>query len=381
MNRSLLALCARDLGTDQMYAQLRQQLVAATAGQLSWEDLVYEADRHGLAPLLLKHLQYLDWPLPHPASRLLRSLALRARLANRIRNEVMVALLDRCQMNGVGLLLVKGIALANCVYSDPGLRPMRDIDILVREDDLTAMQAILSGLGYHLEESEDIPADYYHLKPMVKMVKGMQVTIEVHRALLPAHPQYPCWPFEAVGQGVLPMAIEGTPAHTLSLEIMLRHVYLHGMQPPLTYEPLRFVHVADLVSLVEQRLDEIDWDGVQQTFPAVRTVLAALHCLTPWSDRVIRRLHLQTNLKPVCPGEPYQGWPRRKFSKTRLRAIPQLLRNTLWPGQWWLQIYYGCSPGSGQVRARLIDHPRSLYRWIKAYWLHFLSSGRLQSKE
>ncbi len=369
--RAILALCARDMGNDSMYAALRNQMAQFELQAAPWEMLVHRAEEQGVAPLLLKHLRLADWAVPRPTLRLLQSLALRTRQANLLRNDAVAEILRVCHAKNIEVVLAKGIALANLIYSDPGLRPMRDIDLLVGETDLIKMQAVLADLGYVAEDREDIPVDYYHLVPMAKVVEGLPITIEVHRNLLPYHPQYPPWPLERC-HDALALSIAGVDANTLCLEDMLWHVYLHGFQAPLTYEPFRLVHLADVISLVEQRWQQMNWRAVHNNWSVAREVLSSLHCLTPWSEAVVCNLQLRVAMTPSRPGEPYQGWPQRRLQDTPVRYLPQLIRDTLHPSPWWLQVYYGCLPGAGLAKARWFTHPRMLYRWIKAYGLHFI---------
>lgn len=371
----LLALCARDVGSDRMYRRLHARL-HDFADQDSWEILIDQAEHHGLAPLLFKHVQAAGFPLPQKIRRVLQTLALRHRQASRIRNEAVAALLRQCLGEGIEVIAAKGIALANSIYSDPGLRPMRDVDLLAGESDLPKMMAILTELGYSPEARGDIPADYYHLVPMVRIIEGMPICVEVHRNLLPYHPEYPPWPLARSRDASLPVTIGSVSARTLCLEDMLLHVYLHGFRAPLTYEPYRLIHLADIMTLVEQHLTQIDWDRVKEDFPSVRQVLSSFHCLTPWSDGAVQRLGLDITLMPDRPGEPYRGWPWRRLQAAKVHELPGLLTDTLMPSPWWMQVYYGCLPDQGLLRAGWLDHPIMLYRWLKAYSLQFLRDGR-----
>src|SRR5439155_9315172 len=52
----------------------------------------------------------------------------------------------------VQAVVLKGAYLAECVYPAPGLRPMNDIDLLFRPQDLPAVALALSELGYGSKE-------------------------------------------------------------------------------------------------------------------------------------------------------------------------------------------------------------------------------------
>jgi hypothetical protein len=50
--------------------------------------------------------------------------------------------------NQVDSIVLKGAAFLSCVYPDPGLRPVRDIDLLVRQQQLPSVIAVLQDCGY-----------------------------------------------------------------------------------------------------------------------------------------------------------------------------------------------------------------------------------------
>lgn len=102
----------------------------------------------GLAPMLLHRLAALGVVLPDRAAAKLVA----SREAHRQRNQsILVQLgevLDALHRERVRPISLKGIHLATLVYPEIGLRPMNDIDLLVRPDETTAVARALSALGY-----------------------------------------------------------------------------------------------------------------------------------------------------------------------------------------------------------------------------------------
>ncbi|MCI5165451.1 MAG: hypothetical protein D3903_05015 [Candidatus Electrothrix sp. GM3_4] len=387
MIREVLSLCARDTGHQAMYTQLHQTLLTfqETAEADSWNRLLHEAEQQGVAPLLHHHSRRIDFQFPEDFRRLLHSLYLRSRQANTVRNKAVVEILARYDTADIPVLAIKGIALCNFLYKEPGLRPMRDMDLLVSESNLTAAKEILLDLGYLPAENHDTPEDYYHLPPMVKTIAGLPVTIELHRNLLPFHPRYPLWPLEKSYADSRSFIINGITARTLSLEETMRYVYLHGFQAPLTYEPFRLVHVADMVTLVEKYSEQINRKILRKHWPAATNVLSRFHSLTPLQEKVISRFDLpveeqadRTNRPDRAnpAGQPYQGWPQRPLKNISTGTVPQLVRDTLLPSRWWMQLYYGHLNGYGYWKARLFEHPREVWRWIKGYLLLHMNTRK-----
>lgn len=369
MIRSILGLCARDCSHTIMQEQLEQVMETFLKQGGSWKDLIYSAEQQGMSPLLYKHLNSLTLPLPRKGILLLHSLVLRTRRANLLRNQVTGEILLQFRTKDIKVLAVKGIALCNTLYTSPELRPMRDVDLLVAKKDLQKAQLLLIKKGFHETPDNCIPDDYYHLPPLTKIINEMPVTIELHHNLLPFHPQYPRWPLEKSYNSSCPVMIGGVPARTLSLEDTLYYVYLHGFQAPLTYEPFRLIHVADMVSLVEKYFNKINWQHMNRQTPHLLPAISRFHFVTPWHRDVKPVFSPYETGKPRHTGIPYNGWPRKKLLRTKRTELPQLFIDTVWPSQWWTQLYYGYVKGPAYLRCRLFEHPRALWRWIKAYGL------------
>jgi hypothetical protein len=242
---------------------------------------------------------------------------------------------------------------------------MRDIDLLVRKKDLGKAQKTLHDQGFRQEETHKIPEGYYHLPPLAKEIEGLPVTIELHHSLLPLDGTYPEWPLEVLSDSSIPLSIGDTDTASLGLERNLLYLYLHGLRAPLSYEPFRFVHIADLFCLVERYFRRIDWHEARTIFPQLCSVLSRLHFVTPWPDEIITGLALDISRPPGRIAEPYCGWPLVKLENISAVRLPLLLKDTIWPPQWWTQVYYGRFSGAGYLKVRLLEHPRTVWRWFK----------------
>jgi hypothetical protein len=160
-------------------AQGREDLALATLepADVGW------AIATGLGPLLFattradpERESSLLWPRVHSAYLTARFLAAEQRQAA---GEI----LEACAARGHRLVLLKGISIAHQHYPEPGLRPMRDVDILVADGEVDAVEAVLAGLGY-ARRSTAAPGFYdthHHTMPLFEPRRG--VWVEIHRAL------------------------------------------------------------------------------------------------------------------------------------------------------------------------------------------------------
>lgn len=367
MIRRILALCSRDRCRKEVSSRLRDSLVRFESYQGSWENLIYEAEIQGISPLLYKHAVSSGHPVPPEARRLLQSLYLRHKRSNDIRNKTVADILTEFKKNGITTILLKGIVLSNTVYEECACRPMRDIDIFVDKRDAIDAQEHLFNLGFSREKNPEIGDDHHHLDPLVKTIEGLPLSIEVHRELLPEQLNDHSWCYEILSKTPETFSLCGIEAQTLSLENTLHYLYLHGLRAPLTYEPYRLIHVADLVSFVERNHEQINWSRLKERFPAVIDILSRLHFLTPWHPDVIGNLSLNVADNPASPGDPYCGWPLRAPNEIPACEMVQYVKDTIWPPQWWTQVYYGRINPIDYYKARFFEHPRTLWRWGKSY--------------
>lgn len=128
---------------------------------LNWEGVLKSAFWHGIAPLLYSNFKNIQEShfIPENVMDKLKM----AYYSNVARNMCMYEELNRILKTfhdrGVGDIVLKGMALANTVYSDIGLRPIGDIDLLVKKEDLPHAEKTMTELGYRFHG--DMPPEWY----------------------------------------------------------------------------------------------------------------------------------------------------------------------------------------------------------------------------
>jgi len=353
----LLALCARAQGHPTQYQHLRQQ----AAKFADWSALPALAENHGLTPLLYTHLQAAGVSVPAAVQQQLQARAVQHRHANRVRAKTLAEVLGAFQSAGIEVLVLKGAALAHWVYPQPGLRPMRDVDVLVGRPQARQAQALLAELGFNAPPpGNDLPAK--HLTVAQRHVEGLPVSIEIHHNLYTNGA--PATAFEALRPGAVPFVIEGVTARTLGCEDMLDHIYRHMR---LIFNPLRLISVADMVSLAEGYANEIDWPRVN---PRALNALAVCHWLTPLSGELIEAASLNPGRPPKEAGQVFEGWPRYALVAQRHKSYGNIVRHTFFPAEWWLRFYYGLPSGPALWWGRVMRHPLHILSWVGHYFRH-----------
>ena len=226
LGKALVGLLTRDA------TELAPSLAGAPPAHR--EALIEQAVAHGVAPLLRNRLLRLGLfeTLPAPAPDALDAQYLQQSVRALARYHELGTIADRLAETRTQVIALKGIYLARAVYPEPGLRPMGDLDLLFRVEDLQDVQAALIALGYE-REGMQFPPSYYpprhHQLP--PFTRDGATAIEVHTRI--ERPSAPfaidhdgIWerarPWSAGGQGVLALAPED-----LLLHLCLHTAYHH----------------------------------------------------------------------------------------------------------------------------------------------------------
>lgn len=177
-------------------------------------------------------------------------------------------------------LVLKGMALAEPVYGNPALRPMDDIDLLVRRGDVQRACAALADLGYEALPSFDDDlrrrAATVFISPRVHSARPM---VDLHWDLVddrygPAARRWTDGVWERAGE----VSIGGISARSLSPTDCLIHACVHlavhhGLRGLLWY--------CDLATMARAWREEIEWERLADWVMDARlrgVVYAALKC-------------------------------------------------------------------------------------------------------
>lgn len=357
----LLALAARAHSHPRQAALLRERVEAL----MEWDGLPAQAEAHGLVPLLYSHLQVAGVAIPPAIKAELLGYYMQHAHAARVRAQVLTDTLRCYRAAGIDVLVLKGAALAHLVYPQPLLRPMRDLDILVRAEDVYRAYNLLPGIGFAAPPNphHGLGPDHHHLAAIKRVSDGFSVSVEVHHALHLNERGDPLR-YEAYAPTAQSFTVGGVTASTLGREETLWHIYRHAFAMPVIYEPLRLIWAADLISLVEAWVDVMDWERVRRQYRAAWNVLPLLHSLSPWSDRVLEQLRLPMAQLPGGAGTNYEGWPRFTLAEQRAKGFWRIARDSFFPSPWWLRVYYGQGPSRAGAWRAWLAHQRWLVRQL-----------------
>jgi Uncharacterised nucleotidyltransferase len=141
----LLLLLARGRLTDAIRAQARSLLGQA----LSWPSLLQQAQMYEVTPFLYHHLRQLGFPsVPDAPAADLEAVYRMNAIRNTLLVRELTAVMQRFGAEGVPVMPLKGVALAESLYGDPTLRVCADLDVLVPRMKVGRAYQLLQAMGY-----------------------------------------------------------------------------------------------------------------------------------------------------------------------------------------------------------------------------------------
>lgn len=228
-----------------------------------WDDI--EPALIGLLPLL--HLRLAALGIEDDLSARVRGIYKLAWFKNQKILEAARDVASACAKLGIPTLMLKGIALLDRAYADPGARFLGDGDFLIRPEDAHQVFSLMRQKGWRHVDTHFAPGrperafGYDAVMHATPMVGKNGVELEVHwrifhvdtgretvRLLLLRAPRH-IERTDELWQRAEPLTLRGTPCCMLSLEDTLIHIVVHGAEGN-PYRPARWV--ADAVTLIRR---------------------------------------------------------------------------------------------------------------------------------
>jgi hypothetical protein len=248
-----------------LWPNARQELLlaAATHGEAlalsafrAWRetiDLEGEFDRgtYRLLPLLYRNMQRIG--LTDPLMTRLKGVYRMEWCKSQELFHAIEPIVAELENNGIQTLLVKGAPLALAYYRNYAVRPMDDVDVVVRRDQVTRAIDLLERLGWRPEyypSAEDLK---FRHAVWIGDPKG--TAIDLHWHFL-----YDACNDDATAHfwsGIRPLDFLGVKTRQLDPTNMLLHTIIHGVrsnpEPPVRWIP-------DALIIIHGEPADIDWD-------------------------------------------------------------------------------------------------------------------------
>jgi hypothetical protein len=196
--------------------------------QESWHNLLSLARTQRVLSLLWHRLRQngLDDFVPAAAAETFKEAFRQNTLHNLCFYGELRQMLSVLKLEGIPLILLKGIFLADAVYGSMSVREMNDIDVLARPADLARIAGILTEMGYTPLSLISVDTTLKSAHHLPRMIKNGHAGFEIHWNLTCPDESYSIDP-AGLWERAVPVHLAGCDALTLSPEDLLLHLCLH----------------------------------------------------------------------------------------------------------------------------------------------------------
>ncbi len=227
---------------------------------INWDTVLSLSIKHRIAPLLYHHLTTSIVPGKLPQSIMPRLKEIYSQNFNRNKQlyDELHEITSVFHEAGVNALVLKGPILARLIYPSIGVRFMKDIDLVIKEEHWQKIKECFFSLGYSLPKTlPDLTASelvkYTQYFSQIEFTRKNSIPVETHfRLLNMGIPMKEPWLFERVrtmDQAMIP-----------SPEILLLHLCVHAN----THNFCSLMLLVDIGVVVKHYGDELDADYIQK---------------------------------------------------------------------------------------------------------------------
>lgn len=261
--------------------------------EAGWRQLLALAQVHGMAPLVFWHLAKSDLltSIPAPIAEAFRETYLRTLINNRRMQTVFREVVGALSAAGISVMPLKGLALARRYYGDVALRPMTDMDLLVRQQDVPHAASVLRRLGYHAAEGMGSPSGFYSFASAVVVYARKQaLSVEVHWELFGRYAYRPSLPASAVWGRSLEISLFDQTVRYLHPRDEIWYLSVHAV---IEHRMERLIWLVDIAELVRSLPADWDWRRFTEETSAAGVALPVAAALAYCSAHL--RLALPTD--------------------------------------------------------------------------------------
>jgi len=296
------------------------QPMTASQQAPDWQGLLELTERHDLEAFVDRLLQRAGLAVPTEVGNQLHRAFLSGAAMNMQLFHQLGIILRALGERNVPVIPLKGAFLAETVYGDIALRPMADLDLLVKPSDLPTAVEVLRQLGYESDHPFDPAAQQVGFQDMPPMRRPGGAMVELHWTLVTplCGARIDRGELEGIWERSVPATVAGVPSLTLAPEDLLLHLCMHAsVHHRFADVGLKsFVDIAEVARHYVGRLDWRELSGRANAWRVANGVRMALMLAQEWTDlRVPADVWAQ--LDGAAPDERTLAWARHKVLEGR----------------------------------------------------------------
>ncbi|HOX54897.1 MAG TPA: signal peptidase I [Candidatus Omnitrophota bacterium] len=255
LEKELLKICSKkELNSDDI-----KSMKEALTKNINWDKFLWLALYNSVAPIVFISLSKIkDNNIPEEIMQKFKDSYTESFLKTAPIYDDLANLLKELNLLQVKTIVLKGCSLAEQLYGDFSLRPMKDIDILVKKQDWPKIREVLDKLNFkaekdllELENSLGAPSDW-HL--CYRNSRDTKIEFKFNLFIL----DFPDFDSSDYWQEAITIKVNNVEALSLSVEDQI--IYLSSRMINVGFRNLLWF--CDLRELISNYRDKIDWGKI-----------------------------------------------------------------------------------------------------------------------
>lgn len=266
-DEELIILLSRSKFSDNELSQIEE----LSKENLDWQYILKRSEMEGVSCFVYQHLKNLPFKnsIPEDILESFKNIYYTNSARNAFIYEGTKKLLEIFNAEKIKIVLLKGIFLAENIYKNVALRPMTDVDILVKKDDVIKVGDILNSLHYSMGVNGEAvlrqPFSYsLTFFPLNPNKEPNSFCIDVHWHILSS-----TWlmgflseriDMERIWQNAQTVRIDEVDTLTLSPP----HLLLYLTQHAFSHSFDRLIVLTDILETLRHYKNRINWDILKE---------------------------------------------------------------------------------------------------------------------
>jgi hypothetical protein len=302
-DRLLLYCCRKDIGLKN-----RNNIIEMQRRNLDWNSFLQKARENGISAVVYSRVKEIKKDCPHIPSFIFKELK-KDYLLNATKNSLIFDELGKAlkifSKAGLQVIVLKGTVLAEKIYRNLALRPMMDVDLLVKKEDLFCLDEQMKILGYRPSDISVEDIDFS---------SGYLTTLD-YRSLSPNSPSFHIhWHFvnstipnesyinnikiEDIWRNAEKTKIANVETLVMAPHHLLIHLSEHALR--VTHSLSRFSFFCDIDEAVNFYQERLDWERLKKEsykFNLDRMVYQSLYFTSKFLETKIQE-NVLSELRP-----------------------------------------------------------------------------------
>lgn len=290
----LIKMCLSSTWSEKIQSKLRFEL---KYGSINWDGFLLTCEEQACSPLVYQALSN-SLDIPKEVDEKLKKSFLNCGSANLIYFHELEINLNNFNKIGIQTVLLKGAALALTLYNNIALRPMLDIDLLIKQTDFEKASLQLLELGYSQTQlnPHNSNINLYENEAGFGKQGAIDYLFELHWSLFDSPFYQTRLPIEWFWQNLIPIRFNDVDAFVFRQEAQLLHLCGHLQ---LHHGGKELLWLNDIARLLVKYEQELNWDEIidrAQIFDLVLPLKLTLHDLAsdwdiPISYDILERIN------------------------------------------------------------------------------------------